>query len=179
MLGLVPGTALGHVRWRPTVWLGSGLLALLGLLDAAATQIETATVTYVADGDTLYVRGFGQEQQAVRLLGIDAPEICQEGGPASRQALQSLLLGQSVTVARQGRDTYGRELALVYWQGQDVGRWMVGQGLAWSYQFGRDAGPYAHEQAAARSARLGLFAQPDPQPPHRFRRRHGSCKTSP
>jgi endonuclease YncB( thermonuclease family) len=56
---------------------------------------------------------------------------------------------------------------------------MVGQGLAWSYQFGRDAGPYAREQAAARSARLGLFAQADPQPPHRFRRRHGSCKTSP
>jgi endonuclease YncB( thermonuclease family) len=93
--------------------------------------------------------------------------------------LQSLLLGQSVTVARQGQDTYGRELAIVYWQGQDVGRWMVGQGLAWSYQFGRDAGPYAREQAAARSARLGLFAQADPQPPHRFRRRHGSCKTSP
>jgi endonuclease YncB( thermonuclease family) len=155
------------------------LLLLVPLL-AGAMQIETVIVTYVADGDTVYVRGVGQEmQQAVRLLGIDAPEICQEGGLASRQALQALLLGQSVTLARQGRDSYGRELATVYWQGQDVGRWMVQQGLAWSYRFGHDAGPYATEEGAARAARRGLFAQPDPQPPHRFRRRHGSCKVDP
>jgi endonuclease YncB( thermonuclease family) len=153
---------------------------LLGPLLAGAVQIETVIVTYVADGDTVYVRQTGQQSpQAVRLLGIDAPEICQQGGPASRQALQSLLLGQSVTLMRQGRDSFGRELAIVYWQGQDVGRWMVQQGLAWSHRFGRDAGPYATDEGAARAARLGLFAQPDPLPPHRFRRRHGSCKIDP
>lgn len=156
------------------------VVLLLGPLLAAALQVETAIVSYVADGDTVYVRQPGQDlPQAVRLLGIDAPEICQEGGAWSRQALQSLLLGQSVTLARQGRDSFGRELAIVYWQGQDVGRWMVQQGLAWSYRFGRDAGPYATEESAARASRLGLFARPDPLPPHRFRRRHGSCKVDP
>ncbi|MEI7783370.1 MAG: thermonuclease family protein [Betaproteobacteria bacterium] len=178
MSGLAPYPASPLAGLRAAVWLC--IAVLCGAWSAAAAQIETVTVTYVADGDTVYVRGPGHEMaQAVRLLGIDAPEICQEGGPAARQALQALLLGQSVTLARQGRDSYGRELAIVYWQGQDVGRWLVEQGLAWSYHFGRDAGPYAQEQRSARAAGLGLFARPEPEPPRRFRQRHGSCKMGP
>ena len=164
--------------WRLAAWL---LMAMLfAPLLAGAAQIETVTVSHVADGDTLYVRTLDHDKpQPVRLQGIDAPEICQEGGAAARQALQSLLLGHSVTLVRHGLDAYGRELATVYWQGQDVGRWMVQQGLAWSYHFGHDGGPYAQEQRSARAAGLGLFARSDPEPPYRFRRRHGSCKSGP
>ena len=78
-----------------------------------------------------------------------------------------------------GTDNYGRELAVVYWRGQDLGRWLVEQGLAWSYAVGSQSAPYATEQSQAREQKRGLFAQPGPEPPWRFRRRHGSCKSMP
>lgn len=112
---------------------------------------------------------------AVRLLGIDAPEICQSGGPASRQALAEMVLHRQVTVVGVGQDSYGRELARLYLGGQDVGRTLVAQGQAWSYRHGRQDGPYAKEQREARQARRGLFAQARPEVPRAFRQRHGSC----
>ncbi len=161
-------------RWAVLV-----CLALAPLAGRAQT-LSSGIVTYVADGDTVYVRLSEQTPSVpVRLFGIDAPEICQEGGQAARLALQALLQDQSITFLRQHTDSYGRELATVYWQGQDVARSMVERGLAWSYRFGRDLGPYVREQQIARAAGLGLFAQPNPEPPHRFRQRHGSCKPAP
>ena len=161
-------------RWAVLVCLALAPLA------ARSQTLSRGTVTYVADGDTVYVRLSDHAPSVpVRLLGIDAPEICQEGGQAARQALQALVQDQPVTFSRTQTDSYGRELATVYWQGQDVARAMVERGMAWSYRFGRDLGPYAREQQIARAAGLGLFAQPNPEPPHRFRQRHGSCKTAP
>jgi len=157
-------------------------LALLTTLQAAvwaSSERVSGLVTYVADGDTVYVRmQERQEQQAVRLLGIDAPEICQDGGPRARQVLHELVHDQRVDLELQGQDTYGRLLARVFSQGRDIGREMVRQGQAWSHAHNGSAA-YGAEQEQARAARRGLFAQPSPEPPYRFRRRHGSCKVGP
>jgi endonuclease YncB( thermonuclease family) len=118
-------------------------------------------------------------QRAVRLVGIDAPEICQDGGAAAREALQARVLGQPVQLLQRGTDDYGRELAVVTWRGQDLGRWLVEQGLAWSSAVGTQPSPYAMEQSQARDQKRGLFAQSSPEPPWRFRRRHGSCRSLP
>ena len=72
------------------------------------------------------------EAYKVRLQGIDAPEICQPWGPQARAALHAVLQGQVVEVQGHARDSYGRLLAQLSRQGQDVGVWMVGQGYAWS-----------------------------------------------
>ncbi len=86
-------------------------------------------VTYVSDGDTVWVQPLqGGEAYKVRLLGIDAPEICQPWGPQSRAALHAALQGQVVEVRARTRDSYGRLLAQLRRQGNDVGAWMVGQG---------------------------------------------------
>jgi hypothetical protein len=130
---------------------------LAGWVWAAPPQATRASglVRYVADGDTVYVRLAGKfEQQAVRLVGIDAPEICQDGGVAARDALQALLQDRIVELHIQGQDDYGRMLARVFLDGADVGRSMVMQGWAWSYRLGRDADPYSVEQQAARDAQL-------------------------
>ena len=173
---------LGSRRWRgwSLAWAVVGSLSCQMALASDVTQLLGGVVRYVADGDTVYVRPDGHHEQiAVRLLGIDAPEICQAGGVAARQALQDLLQDQWVELRIERRDDYGRQLAQIHWQGRDVGRWMVQQGLAWSYRYGRDPGPYLKEQQAARAAGLGLFSQPSPEPPSAFRRRHGSCKPAP
>ena len=108
--------------------------------------------------------------------GLDAPEICQAYGPASRQALQSRVLGQPVSVDGRRRDNFGRVLARIRWQQADVGEWMVRQGHAWSYRYRRDAGPYAAEEAQARAAQRGLFADAQALQPRDFRKWHGSCQ---
>ncbi len=167
---------------RPLVRVGLRACAawLCGVSLCAVGQAQTdAVVTYVGDGDTLYVRQESGRPLAVRLQGIDAPEICQDGGAAAREALQERVLGQPVRLLQVGTDDYGRELAVVYWRGQDLGRWLVEQGLAWSYAVGSQRAPYATEQGQAREQKRGLFAQPAPEPPWRFRRRHGSCKSMP
>ncbi len=111
----------------------------------------------------------------IRIQGIDAPEICQAGGAAARAALKSRVLEQTVSISPKRLDDYGRVLANVDWQGQDIGRWMVSTGHAWSYSYRRNPGPYAAEQSQAAAARRGLFAGSAAENPRRFRQRHGSC----
>jgi micrococcal nuclease len=151
---------------------------LMGLAHAQAPR-WVGLVVHVTDGDTVYVRAGPGPAVAVRLLGLDAPEICQAGGLASRDALREWVLHQSVTVEGRGQDSYGRELARLYLQGQDVGRAMVAHGHAWADRQGQQAGPYAQEQSQARLEKLGLFALAQPETPRAFRRRHGPCHTEP
>jgi len=136
-------------------------------------------VTYVVDGDTLRVRPpGGGKSVSVRISGIDAPEICQAGGTASRDALMRKLLGQRVAVYGRQHDDYGRLLAKISFKGEDTGRWMVAQGLAWSYRNRANAGPYAAQQRHAQAAGLGIFSASQGAPavyPAQFRKRHGSC----
>lgn len=133
-------------------------------------------VTHVSDGDTVWVQPLqGGEAHKVRLLGIDAPEICQPWGPQSRAALTAVLQGQVVDVRARTRDSYGRLLAQLTSQGNDVGAWMVGQGYAWSYSYKNNAGPYEALQAQAKSQHLGLFADGRALQPRWFRKRFGAC----
>ncbi len=133
-------------------------------------------VTHVTDGDTLWVRKAGvTEPFKVRLEGVDAPEICQAHGEASRQALAGLVLNEVVVVHGKRRDSYGRLVARLSVHGDDVGSSMVAQGHAWSYHYRKDRGPYAAQETHARAARRGLFAQPNAAQPREFRKRHGTC----
>lgn len=132
-------------------------------------------VTHVTDGDTLWVQPFhGGAVRRIRVDGIDAPEICQVHGEAARFALMARVQGRQVQVAGRRKDDYGRLLARIHLQGEDVGQWMVLAGHAWSYRHQRDAGPYAAQEALAREQGVGLW-RGRAMPPRTFRRRHGSC----
>src|SRR3954468_477499 len=79
---------------------------------AAPHRTYVATVTWVTDGDTVWVSpSWGADRIPVRLQGIDAPESCQAWGQQARDALASRVLHQPVTVVERGRDDYGRTLA--------------------------------------------------------------------
>jgi micrococcal nuclease len=163
-----------------TSWVGriaaSWLLA--GSCCAQAGDFQ-GIVTYVTDGDTLWVRPLtGGAASPIRLEGIDAPEICQDHGTRSRDALAERALHQQVTVISYSNDSYQRTLGHVSLGREDLGRWMVSQGHAWSYRFRSDRGPYSIQEAQARSARRGLWSNPSPMQPRDFRKQHGSCKLS-
>lgn len=143
---------------------------------AHASQAWWGVVTRVSDGDTLWVRPAGAgAPRKIRLHGIDAPELCQAHGPQARAALQGLVLQRSVRVQSLHSDDYGRLLARLWLEEQDVGAVMVREGHAWSYRYRNSPGPYAVQEREARAARRGLFAQADARRPYEFRRRHGPC----
>jgi|SRR5450830_70835 len=153
------------------------LIALIFIAcHAHAARVYTGLVSYVTDGDTLWVLpDAGGPARKLRIDGMDAPEICQTGGEASREVLMQRALNQRVTVLVKRKDVYGRGLARLQLRGQDVGAMMVRSGQAWSYRWHRSLGPYAAEEAEARQARRGLFAAPQSEEPRAFRKRHGSC----
>jgi endonuclease YncB( thermonuclease family) len=161
---------------RSLLALVAALVPALAASQAAAREWQ-GTVRHVTDGDTVWVHpAHGGEAVAVRLHGIDAPEICQEGGPQARDALAQRLQDQPVTVVTRGKDDYGRTLARLQWGGMDVGAWLVFNGLAWSYAYRGNPGPYADLQSQARDARRGIWSLPQRQAsPREFRKRHGSC----
>lgn len=162
---------------KPTIgWL---LAAWLGWA-AAPAEALSARATRVSDGDTLWVKpADGGAYLKLRLRGIDAPEICQAGGLAARDALRDAVAGELLEVEPLGRDAWGRELARVHVQGTDLGARLVAAGRAWSDRYRGDPGPYAAEEAAARAARRGLHAQAGNVRPHDFRQRHGPCEPAP
>jgi micrococcal nuclease len=143
---------------------------------ADAANVFAGKVTYVSDGDTLWVQPeAGGPPRKLRIDGIDAPEICQTGGEAARAVLSRRALHQKVEVQVRRHDVYGRGLARIQLHGNDLGAQLVQEGQAWSYRWRRDAGPYAAQEAVARQTRLGLFAFDAPEVPRDFRKRHGSC----
>lgn len=166
------------MTWRrAALFVGAALaLTVASAASQAAPQVWSGQVTAVVDGDTLQVLGpYDAKPRPVRIVGIDAPEICQDGGLAARQALQQQVLQRRVTLVVSRQDDYGRDLATVLLDGEDVGRRLVTLGHAWSYRFRSDPGPYWREEQDAQAAGRGLFAQALPEQPRDFRRRHGSC----
>ena len=135
-----------------------------------------ATVSRVSDGDTLHVLDRNGLKHKLRLAYIDAPELQQAHGEASRQALQHLL-GKKVEVSVFGHDRYRRELAKVSLNGRDISLQQLQQGHAWHYesyakrrQTADDYAAYAAAQRQAKQNRSGLWRAYQVQAPWEFRK---------
>ena len=102
-----------------------------------------AFVTDVYDGDTITVDidlGFRVHMQGikVRLLGIDAPELrgsTLEKGRESRNRLKEMILSKNVLLktVKDKKGKYGRWLATIYLNGQDINQRMIQEGFAKEY----------------------------------------------
>ncbi len=156
------------------------LLALASGIAAGAQAVE-GIVRHVTDGDSLVLKPDrpGAKPIKLRLLGLDAPEICQDGGVEARDALARRVAGKRVIVVGAVTDAYRRRLVTILLDGEDIGAWMVREGHAWSMRFRGRPGRYDAEEREARAARRGVFAAPDPLPPRTFRDMHGSCYPHP
>ena len=93
---------------------------VLALSFPACADSLTGRVVRVADGDTITVLDANNQQHKLRLFGIDAPEIKQAYGQASRKHLSALVAGKTVLAEWYKRDKYGRTVAKVLLDGQDV-----------------------------------------------------------
>jgi endonuclease YncB( thermonuclease family) len=135
----------------------------------------TGRVIAVADGDTLTVLEANQQQHAVRLSGIDAPESDQPYGTVSGDHLERLVSDKDVAVLYDKLDRYGRIVGKVIVDNQDANLKQVQTGLAWHYkhyqseQSLRDRERYAKAETDARNAAIGLWAEANPIAPWDWR----------
>ncbi|MDQ0314828.1 thermonuclease family protein [Amorphus orientalis] len=121
------------------------------------------------DGDTMYVapgpdtpacsRLRWGKWEAVRILGIDTPEMDGECAAEEAQAraarlrLIELLGSGEVSLRRDGCDRYERTLARVFVNQTDVAAALISEGLGRAYDGGRRAGWCADaDQSAASDA---------------------------
>jgi endonuclease YncB( thermonuclease family) len=139
-------------------------------------------VVGIVDGDTLTVLDAQQRRVRIRLATLDAPERKQAWGQRARQYLASRTWRKTVEVTPLQHDRYGRLIAIVRLpcqpadcQGEDVGLAILNTGMAWfSRRYAhdrtdRDQRLYAAAERAARAARQGLWQDPHPIPPWRWR----------
>ena len=164
-------------RWWQRVACGLALLAaVLSAGAAVVIDIQEVRVARVVDGDTLLVTDAQSLYSKVRLHGIDAPECSMPFGPQAQQFLVQLTQGKIVQMATKGRDRYGRTVATLSVNGQDVGWTIVRSGFAWRdgrYDRPRFAGqttPYTDAQREAQVEALGLWSNPTPSAPWVWRK---------
>jgi len=106
----------------------------------------------------------------IRLANIDAPERRQAWGNRSRQSLSELCWEKDATYQAQDVDRYGRTVAVVSCAGVNVNRAQVERGMAWVYpKYNKDAA-LPELQERARAERRGLWADPEPVPPWKWRK---------
>ncbi len=130
---------------------------------------RTAIVERVIDGDTIVLSG----ELRIRYLLVNAPETSGEDtcyGATAAQFNADLVLGKPVqlTYDTACEDRFGRTLAYVTVDGQDVNRALIERGYACVLHIPPDGDARADEllalQAEARAARRGLWAACDPIP---------------
>jgi endonuclease YncB( thermonuclease family) len=130
----------------------------------------------VHDGDTIRVLCQGQEMR-IRFSCIDAPELRQEQGKASRDYLRSLLnqAGNRVRVRTVDTDRFGRTVADLYTDNGLVQLQQTRAGWVWANtKYKSDCREWRAISAAeqeARRARRGIWAG-NPMPPWEWRRRN-------
>lgn len=161
--------------WRPGAACTGLALAGLGAITAcsspgAACGPREATVERVIDGDTIVLSG----DVTIRYLLVNAPETT--GGHAdcyganAAQFNTDLVLGKAIqlTYDTACQDRFGRTLAYVTVDGQDVNRLLIERGYACVLHIPPDGDARADEltalEAAARTARRGLWGACDPIP---------------
>ncbi len=106
-------------------------------------------VLKVYDGDTVTVAARvhgGLYKWSIRIRGIDTPEMNSSDGvekhkaQLAQQALQQRLMpfsvGKIVYFEDVKYDKYGRILATLYHDGENIGNWLIGEGHAKEYNGG-------------------------------------------
>ncbi len=126
-------------------------------------------VVKVVDGDTIHVYN-SKDTYKIRLSGIDAPERGQAHGKRAKEYLGQLVQGRQVIVIVESKDRYGRFVAKVNCNSQDVCAQMLKAGYAWHYKQYAGNKYYDDLQREARKAKRGLWADKKPLAPWDYRK---------
>ena len=97
------------------------------------------------------------------------PEKGQDFGQRAKQFTSDMAFGKDAVVEVRDVDRYGRLVARVAVDGEDLSLALVRSGLAWHYtKYSRDP-KLTEAEMPAKSAKVGLWSRSDPIPPWEFR----------
>lgn len=153
------------------------LAALLCLSLSCNADELIGKVIKVADGDTVTILTADNQQEKIRLSGIDAPEKKQPFGNKSKQHLSEMIAGKTVSVDWNKRDRYKRIVGKIMLDGHDVNLQQVKRGLAWHYkayereQDVEDRSIYANAEHEAQRDKVGLWVERTAMAPWEFRKK--------
>lgn len=147
------------------------VLAVTVVFTVSAHADISGRIVRILDGDTVETLQDNGELTRVRLAGIDAPEKAQPFGQRARQAVSDRIAQQHVLITGNERDRYGRLLGTVWLGNDDVNADQVQAGMAWAYRFHGKvlSAQYAALEQSAREQKTGLWADPAPVEPWRWR----------
>jgi len=144
-------------------------IKLLAAPPATETRL-TLKVTSVHDGDTFTGINEANEQMKVRLDAVDAPELSQPYGQASRKALGDKIFGKVVTVITKKHDRYGRTIGHVLIDRRDINLELLEEGAVWHYEQYDHNKRLREAEASARAGKKGLWKDPNAIPPWEWRK---------
>lgn len=151
------------------------LLIILGIGIFYGSLNETsfkAKVVRVIDGDTIELLDTRKQKHRIRFWGIDAPETTtnQPFGKKAKEILATKIAGKEIKATIKDKDKYGRTIAKIELNGEDINKFMVASGLAWAYTYYTDA--YKNDEKKAREAKIGLWVDKNPIEPYEWRKKH-------
>ena len=150
--------------------------ALLPLTTLHA-EIINGQVVSISDGDTLTLAEASRQNQTIRLLAIDAPELTQDFGSRAKTTLSSIVFNQQITADCRTMDQRLHKLCVVYIGGKDIGLEQIRTGMAWwnkehnAQQSAKERADYEQAEFMAKIHRSGLWNSKNPMPPWDWR--HG------
>jgi endonuclease YncB( thermonuclease family) len=124
--------------------------------------------TSVHDGDTITLLS-PKGKSKIRLLYVDAPELKQPYGEQSRDYLAQQVINKTIKIKYKYKDKYGRTLGELYLKEKLINTELIRTGQAWAYNTTK-VNKALQEQA--KSAKLGLWQEENPQPPWEYRKRN-------
>ena len=126
-------------------------------------------VVSVTDGDTITL-WTGKLNIKVRLQGIDAPEMGQDFGKASKKILSDKIFNKEVIVYTQEKpDRYGRYVGSIEYEERSISYEMIKEGYAWHYSKYDNNPKWAEAEKHASKNKLGLWSQQNPINPDLWR----------
>lgn len=134
----------------------------------------TAKVTKIIDGDSIKVRGADGKEYEVQIEGTDAPEIKQEYGKESTEALKKMLFDSDVRVSWKKKDNFERLLAQVYRGEKHINAEMIRSGNAWHFKRYNQSQALADLELEAKKEKRGLWKAENPTAPWDYRKENRS-----
>lgn len=140
---------------------------------ASPSWAISAFVLWVTDGDTITVVDQNLHMQRIRVYGIDCPESKQAYGFTARLKTAWEVWLRPVTMLPVEKDRYNRLVARVQKGNHDLSARLLTSGLAWVYDRYCDqdiCNVWKALEGKARNHNRGLWIEPDPVPPWKWRR---------
>lgn len=164
------------------IWFG--LLVLIGYISIGASidnnlekepySIE-GKVTAITDGDTFKLLSQDSVLHRIRIASIDCPEKKQPFSKRAKEFTSNAIFGKNICVSVQSKDCYGRLIANVYYQDSLIlNEELLKHGFAWHFvKYSKDSLLQKLEDIA-RKDKVGLWKDPQPIPPWKWRSRKKS-----